>query len=112
MSNNTRTHNWVFHNGTAALSNGNVLSVGKDMVTATIEVTGTGTSTVIFEGKSSDDATYYPIMGVNLSDYTFGNNTSVKGVIYQVPLDGLVSFRVRVSSFSSGTVTAKATIIN
>jgi len=112
MGNNSRSHKWTFQNETTALSDGNILSVGLNMMTATITITGSGTNTVTFEGKASEDANYYEIAGINLKDFSIATSTSSKGVIYTISLEGLISFRVRVSNYVSGNVTAKATIVN
>lgn len=112
MSNNSRTHNWVFQNATAALSDGNILLVSAGMMTATIEITGSGTSTVTFEGKSTDGSTYYPIAGINIADFSVVTSTSSKGVIYQFSLEGLTAFRIRVSNWVSGVVNVSGTVVN
>lgn len=112
MTTNLRKNTWIFQNGATALGDGSEMGINVGMVTATVEITGTGTNTVIFEGKASYDSAWYPILGVNLTDISTATSVSAKGVIYQIPLDGLTKFRIRVSAFTSGTVTVKGTVID
>jgi len=112
MSNNSRINNWIFQNNAVALGDGNILLISAGMMTLTIEITGSGTNTVIFEGRSTEGSTYYPIAGVNLADFTVATSTSNKGCIYQLSLEGLTAFRVRVSALTSGTVSVSGTVVN
>lgn len=108
---NIRNLNWVFHNSTSHLSDGNVLRVDAYSVTATFEITGSGESTVVFECKASDDDVFYPIVGINLKDLSIKTETNEKGVVYQVSLEGLTAFRVRVKDYSSGDISVKGTVV-
>lgn len=112
MGSNLRKKMWTFQNAAVALGNGSELTVGVNMVTATVEITGSGTNKIVFEGKASSDSTWYPIAGANLKDASIVSEVSAKGLIYQISLDGLVAFRIRVSEFSTGSVTVKGTIVN
>jgi phosphotransferase system IIA component len=104
--------NWVFQNNASAIGNGNEMWVHVGATTANIEITGTGISTCIFEGRSIDDGNWYSIIGVNLSDLSMASSTTSKGVLYQCDLIGLIQFRVRISSYTSGTVTVKGRVVN
>ena len=114
MGNNSRTVMHTFQDGAGALGNGVALTVNTNMVNAILEIYGTGTSSVIFEGRISDAETevWYPIGGVNLLDHTVLATVTTKGVAYQVSLLGLLEFRVRVSAFTSGAVTVKGVVVN
>lgn len=112
MGTNLRQKNWVFQNAATAIGNGEVLYINSNMMTIALEITGTGVSTVTFEGKIANSETYYPIMTVDLSTFVTASSVSNKGVICQASLEGLVEFRARVSAFTSGTITVKGTVVD
>lgn len=79
-----------------------------------IEISGSfSAGSVIFEGQtdiekdpygsSQEEWTWVPIAGVNLSDYSFTSNPKAAG-IYEVPIEGLQRFRVRVESVTGGDI--------
>ena len=112
MGVNFRKKMWTFLDGATALSNGNEMSVNVDMETVTVEIVGTGTNKVTFEGRVHDDGLFYPIIGVSLKDLTTASEVAAKGLIYQISLDGLLSFRIRVSAYTDGVVSVKGTVVN
>ena len=69
-----------------------------------VEISGNFTSgTFHFEGVTDyTNEEWTPIAGVNLSDYSIASDPSGKG-IWEVPLEGLQKFRVRVESVSGGS---------
>ena len=79
-----------------------------------VEISGSfSAATVAFEGQtdiqkdpiSNDPSTWtwVPIAGVNLSDYTYTAKPAAAG-IYEVPIEGLQRFRVRVESVTGGDI--------
>jgi len=112
MGSNSGMINWVFQNSATAIGEGNILGVSSGMVTMNIEIKGTGTSTVTFEGKSLSDGDWYPIMGCNLTDLSLVTSTAIKGGLWQISLDALSNFRVRVSDFVSGNISAFGRVVN
>lgn len=112
MGVNLRKKIWTFLDGVEALSNGNEMAVNVDMETVTVEIVGDGTNKIVFEGKVHDDGLFYPVIGVNLKDLTMTSEVSAKGLLYQISLDGLMYFRIRVKEYTSGTISVKGTVVN
>jgi hypothetical protein len=102
---------WIAHENAEETGNGDIFYTSVYDEIANIEITGTGESTVAFEGDAFGDGNFYPIMGVKLSDFSLATEVSEKGVVYQVPLLGLKAFRARISAYTSGAVTVKGVVI-
>ena len=95
----------TFQSAVAATGNGTPLAV--DLYTAVaVQVTITNTATVTFEA-TSDGTTWVSRACTSVAD-TIGSlvTTATASGVYQCNIAGLQQFRVRVSSFTSGTVTA------
>ncbi|RKN84118.1 hypothetical protein [Paenibacillus ginsengarvi] len=102
----SKTVDLTFHDGAAAAGTGTIFNVG-GCKTVTIEITGTSTSRkIVFEGASIS-GTYYPIMGVRLSDMFLGTQTTGINEVWQFDATGLVNFRARLSDVAGGNVTVK-----
>ena len=95
----------TFQSAAAATGNGTPLAV--DLYTAVaVQVTISATATVTFEA-TSDGTTWVSRACTSVAD-TIGSlvTTATASGVYQCNIAGLQQFRVRVSSFTSGTVTA------
>lgn len=104
---NQGVENWTFHNSVTTTGSGKELNV-TNITNVNFEISGTATSsTCIFEGKSVDDGSFYPIQCVNLTTLSLANQTTSKGELWQIDCTGLVSFRVRISVISGGNLTIK-----
>lgn len=109
MTFNTVSKDITFQDAVSAAGNGSefLVSAKEAYKTITVEITGTSTSrTIAFEGKSTS-GTWYPIMGVRLSDFAMATQTTGKGEIWQFDVTGLDSFRSRLASVAGGNVTVK-----
>lgn len=112
MGNNSRQIIFPFHTASTSISNGYELNVGTGMVTAIIAVTGNATGfTLIFEGKANDTDDYSPISVVNLDSYALASTITTNGK-YQMPLEGLVKVRVRLSAIATNAVSVRGTVVN
>lgn len=103
----TRT---TLHSATAALSDGTVATVD-DKGAAGVTVTGTFSATLTFEGSADGGTTYTALTCVTLSTLVSTSTTTATGQ-FLCPVAGLSHFRARISSYTSGTVTAIATVSN
>ncbi|MBX9920487.1 MAG: hypothetical protein K2Y33_11790, partial [Mycolicibacterium frederiksbergense] len=95
----------TFQSAAAATGNGTPLAV--DLYTAVaVQVTISATATVTFEA-TSDGTTWVSRSCTSVAD-TVGSlvTTATASGVYQCNIAGMQQFRVRVSSFTSGTVTA------
>ena len=109
---NTGKINWVFHNASVAIGNGDELKVRGDFQTINFEITGTAVaSTVIFEGKSHDNGAWYPISCANLSTLAIASQTAGKNELWQVDLTGLISFRTRISVLNGGNLSVNGKVV-
>lgn len=113
MGNNSRSFlGHPFHNATTQTENGSEIGVGYGNVTAVIAVTGNATGfTLVFEGMANDSDEYTSIMCANLATYDLSSTATTNGK-YQMPLEGLVKIRTRLSAIATGAVTVKVTIVN
>jgi hypothetical protein len=95
----------TFQAAAAATGNGTDLTVDK-FTTVAVTVTITNTATVTFEG--TQDGTNYASKVCISTASTSGtlSTTATASGVYQCNVAGLQSFRVRVSDWTSGTVTA------
>lgn len=104
---------FVFHNQSTLISDGFELSVSSGMITLNFEISGTATSsTCIFEGKSVDDGAFYPIQCANLGTLVLASQTIDKGSLWQVDLNGLIKFRVRISAVAGGNISVKGRAVD
>jgi hypothetical protein len=108
---NSTQINWIFHNATTSPSAGNELNIFAYMQTANIEISGTGTATVYFEGKATDNGNYYPIAAVNLATLNVETTTTSIGSLYQVDLTGLYKLRVRLDNVV-GSINVSAKVVD
>lgn len=95
----------TLQNAVAATGNGTAFEVGLYGGVA-VQVTGTFSATITFEA-TIDRTNWIAIRADNLNDRSAATTATAAG-IYQVPLSGVLQFRARVSSYSSGNVTVKA----
>lgn len=96
--------NVVFFSGDTVDSGSNPVYYGNNNAEIiSVEISGSFTSGAFhFEGQvdlANEDWT--PIAGVDLSDYSITANPTGAGV-WEVPIEGLQRFRVRVESVSGG----------
>lgn len=109
---NTGKINWVFHNASVAIGNGNELNLRGDYQTINLEITGTAVaSTLIFEGKSLDNGAWYPISCVNLSTLAIASQTVGKNELWQVDLTGLIKFRTRIYAINGGNLSVEGKVV-
>jgi len=109
---NTGKINWVFHNASAAIGDGDLLKIRGDFQTINLEITGTAVaSTLIFEGKSHDAGAWYPISCVNLSTLAIASQTAGKDELWQVDLTGLIQFRTRISAINGGNLSVDGKVV-
>jgi hypothetical protein len=107
--NNTVLNIFTFHNNTTTVSNGAELRINYGSI-INLDIQGTGTAIINFEGCSNDDNNFRPIMSVNLSTYDTATSTNNLASLWQVPIEGLIKFRARISEITGvvkviGTVT-------
>ncbi|MFQ5858981.1 MAG: hypothetical protein ACE5LU_25555, partial [Anaerolineae bacterium] len=92
----------TLQNAATANGNGTALSVnGK--ATAALQVTGTFSATVNFEG-TEDDTNWVAIQGTNLTDGGRVTTTTATG-LFVFNVAGLSQLRARISGYASGSVT-------
>lgn len=97
----------TLQNAAAALGNGTPIDMkGYDKLT--LDVTGTFTATVTFEG-TIDDASWFAV-GLKTAADAAAVSTATAAGAFKLPADGpaLSQFRARVSAYTSGAVTVKA----
>jgi hypothetical protein len=112
MSHNCGIINFTFHDGTTAISDGNALNIGADMVTINVYITGDTTETnCVFEGKD-EDGNWYPVNCANLSELLYANQTSGINEVWQADLSSWIGFRVRVEKITTGSITIKWRVTN
>lgn len=92
--------------GAAALDATGVAEVEGQYRTLTVQVSGMFTATVSFEG-SVDGTNWTAVRGANISSGQPATSATAPG-IFQFSVSGLKKFRARVSSFTSGNVSAVA----
>lgn len=98
------TFHVVFQNAAAATGNGTALDCGGLSVVG-VQISGTFSGTVTFEG-SMDGTTWAAVLSRKVVDGTSVTTATAPG-LYQAPVAGLTQFRVRVSAYTSGNITAK-----
>jgi len=93
--------NLTMQNAVTADGNGTNLDVN-DYATAILEVRGTFSATINFEG-SIDDTNWYPIVATK-NDSTQSSTTTTVG-LYEIKVATIKSVRARVSGYASGSIT-------
>ena len=78
-----------------------------------LEISGSFTAgKFCFEGRTNmNSENWTPIVGINLSDYSITTAPTAAG-IYEVGVEGLQMFRVRIDSLSGGDATVFARVVN
>ena len=78
-----------------------------------IEISGSFTSgTFAFEGQSDINSnTWTPIAGINLSDFSVTSSPTKAG-IYEVGIEGLQRFRVRIEALGGGAARIVGRVID
>jgi len=99
----------TLQNAATATGNGTTMP-SSAMGAVSVQITGTFSATVTFEG-TMDGSTWVALMATNANDDARATTATAAGV-YSVVLNGCTSFRARISSYSSGTVTVKARLGN
>lgn len=94
----------VLQNAATATGNGTAMAVS-GYATVVLEVTGTFSATVVFEGSRDGGTTYYPLYGQ--SDLAVVDRLSSAGLIF-INVAGLTHIRARIDFYASGSVTVKA----
>lgn len=102
------TNYFTFQSAATAAGNGEVLRVG-DNVFAQVEVTISASATVTFEGTGYDATDWRAVLCQNMTTGAVATTATASG-LYLFPLQGLLRARVRISTFGSGTITAKAVV--
>ena len=93
--------NLTMQSAVTANGNGTNLDVN-DYATAVLEIRGTFSATINFEG-SIDDTNWYPIVATK-NDSINGSVTTTTG-LYEVKVATIKSVRARVSGYASGSIT-------
>ena len=97
----------LLQNAATSTGNGVTLDVSK-YSTVTIQTIGTFSSdTVTYEG-TIDETTWVALQGTNLVDGTFGSTSTVADEFRTFNVAGLKSFRARISTYGSGSITVSA----
>jgi hypothetical protein len=110
MSNVCMT-NFIFLKNATDVTDGQILTIASCYNSVSIEVTGTGTSKVVFEASVTGE-NWIPIIGADLTTLDTLSETTDKGKIFLFSLTGLYKFRCRVDSYSNGTVTCIGRVVN
>jgi hypothetical protein len=96
----------TFQNAATATGNGTELGV-QGWATVGVQVVLSGTATVVFEG-TTDGSNYTSVSCTSVASTSFAQATgATSSGLYACPVAGLSALRVRISAYSSGTVTAK-----
>ena len=104
-----QTYELTLQSAATSTGNGTVAADVGGYGTLLVELSGTFSATVTFEG-SRDGSDYYALLASNLTTGAKATTATAAGV-YQINFAGLSSFRARISSYSSGSVTAEATFV-
>lgn len=100
-------HAATLQSAAAATGNGTSLDCrGVEQLFANVTVSSF-TGTVTFEG-SVDGSTFFAIAGTDASDDATKSSIATAAKAYRFNVKGLYSFRARVSAYTTGTVTVKA----
>lgn len=99
----------TFQNAATATGNGTALRVrGADLVV--VDVIISGTATVVAEGKVADSGTWRTLRLKALVDGTYAASATASGH-FGIDVRGMDEVRVRVSAFTSGTVTVTGRLL-
>jgi hypothetical protein len=99
----------TFQDAVGATGNGTILSV-KKATSCTVQVVISNTATVTFEA-TLDGSNWVAIMVTNLNTGVDATTATASGV-FRATIAGFTGFRVRVSSWTSGTVTATGNAVD
>lgn len=97
----------LLQNAAGANGNGTALTNLGDTGAVLMQITGTFTATVNFEGSLDGGTTYVAIRAQDMGAATKATTATAAGM-WLVPCFGMSNVRARVSGFSSGTVTVRA----
>ena len=101
-----------FHDGTTAVSDGNIYSVELNANTLQVEISTNGTATVAFEGLGELNV-WRPVLAVKLTDsMTLLTTTSDISPFYQLDISGLSRVRIRVSATSGDAVNIYGKVVS
>lgn len=92
-----------FHTAATTVTPGAVMSAA-NFSTIAVQVEGTFVGTLIFEKKTKDAAAYVAVQCTNAADRTVSATTTTAPGYWECP-GGAFSFRVRISAYTSGTIT-------
>jgi hypothetical protein len=103
---------FVFHNATATAPNNGETYINTRGTTMNLYFTATSTFTANLEGKNSGGSTWFPLIGVNISDANLTMSTTVSNAsyIYQVDISGIDNVRVRLSA-NAGSVSCLGRVV-
>ena len=102
MSDVTMAFGATLQSGATATGNGTAMDVG-GLAVAGLQVTGITTATITFEG-TIDGSNWVALRALNLATGAVATTATADGV-FQVPMAGLDELRVRISAYTSGTIT-------
>jgi len=94
----------TFQNAATVTGTGTAMAVGGFSAVG-VQVEGIVTGTISFQG-TIDGSTWYGVRSVNLTDGTTATATTADG-LWMVPVAGLDQLRANLSSYTSGTITAR-----
>lgn len=92
----------------AAIGNGTAVSV-QGYSTAIIAISGTFVGTIVFEGQGPDDV-WYTLNAKPVGGYSLVSSVSTAGA-WLLDVAALTSVRARISAYTSGSITASASLI-
>jgi hypothetical protein len=93
----------VLQNAAVATGNGTAMPVD-GLSGVGVQISGITTATITFEG-TIDGTNWVALESTNLNTGVAGTTATTNG-LYFVPTTGLIQFRARISSWTSGTITA------
>lgn len=77
-----------------------------------LEIFGSGVGTKIwFEAKMNEDGNWNEIPAVKQKDFTVATNTTGMNEVWNVSIGANYKFRLRIETYGSGVINAKAKII-
>lgn len=98
---------WVFHAGATNTDNGNAMPADY-FSTVAVQIEGPFVGTVVFEKKTRDASVYALVQCVTSRDRSIKATESNEPGYWECP-GGASSFRVRISSYTSGTIIVTGT---
>lgn len=110
LSHGISTKNETLQNAVTATGNGTASRIQAN-TTAVVQVSGTFVGTVAFEA-SLDGTNYVAIQCFSISDRTSTVTTVTTTGAWRCNVTGLTRFRARVSSYTSGSITVRASYLS